>query len=167
MKRAIKKNVKTAQMKHEIEPVHKTDEVVLFQSKDGSVSLPVPVDGKTVWLTQSQMAQLFGKDKTVVARHIRNAISEGEIDPKVVYAKFAHTTRLRSVRSISRSAAKISIRPPRRRRRIFSISSRRTMASSTATSVLRPRSSSIFWNATGSCCARTARSASPITRSSR
>ena len=79
MKRAIKKNVKQVQTKHEIEPVHKTDEVVLFQSKDGAVSLPVSVDGKTVWLTQSQMAQLFGKDRTVIARHIRNAISEGEI----------------------------------------------------------------------------------------
>ena len=90
MTRAIKKNVKTAQTKHEIEPVQKTDEVVLFQSKDGAVSLPVSVDGKTVWLTQSQMAQLFGKDRTVIARHIRNAISEGEIDVATMCAKFAY-----------------------------------------------------------------------------
>ena len=93
MKRAIKRNQEAVQTKHAGKPIQKMDEVVLFQSKDGAVSLPVPVDGKTVWLTQSQMAQLFGKDKTVVARHIRNAISEGEIDPKVVCAKFAHTTR--------------------------------------------------------------------------
>ena len=90
MKRGIKKNVKTAQTKREIEPVQKTDEVVLFQSKDGAVSLPFSVDGKTVWLTQSQMAQLFGKDRTVIARHIRNAISDGEIDAATMCAKFAH-----------------------------------------------------------------------------
>ena len=88
MKRAIEKSARVSTEKCAIASVQKMDEVVLSQSKDGAVSLPVPVDGKTVWLTQSQMAQLFGKDKTVVARHIRNAISEGEIDPKVVCAKF-------------------------------------------------------------------------------
>lgn len=64
----------------------------LFKASDGSVSLPVPVENETVWLSQTQMAQLFGKDRTVIGRHIRNAINEGEIDPKVVCAKFAHTT---------------------------------------------------------------------------
>ena len=70
-------------------------EIVLFKSSDGNVSLPVPVQSDTVWLTQAQMALLFGKDRTVIGRHIRNAISEGEIDPKVVCAKFAHTRRCR------------------------------------------------------------------------
>ncbi|MCQ2392529.1 MAG: virulence RhuM family protein [Kiritimatiellae bacterium] len=68
-------------------------QLTLFQSRDGMVSLPVPTDGDTVWLSQAQMAELFGKDRTVVARHIKNAINEGEIDPNVVCANFAHTTR--------------------------------------------------------------------------
>ena len=40
-----------------------------------------------------QMAELFGKDRTVIGRHIRNAIKEGEIAPEVACAKFAHTTQ--------------------------------------------------------------------------
>lgn len=67
-----------------------TKEIVLFSSSDGVVSLPVPMDGNTVWLSQKQMAELFGKDQSVISRHIKNAISEGEIDISSNYAKFAY-----------------------------------------------------------------------------
>ena len=66
------------------------DEIVLFESRDGAVSLPVSVSADTVWLSQVQMAQLFGKDRTVIGRHIRNAISDGEIVPETMCAKIAH-----------------------------------------------------------------------------
>lgn len=66
------------------------NEIVLFESRDGAVSLPVSVESDTVWLSQAQMAQLFGKDRTVIGRHIRNAISDGEIDATTMCAKFAH-----------------------------------------------------------------------------
>ena len=64
-------------------------QLTLFQSRDGMVSLPVPTDGDTVWLSQAQMAELFGKDRSVVAKHIGNAIREGEVDPETTCAKFA------------------------------------------------------------------------------
>ena len=66
------------------------NEIVLFESRDGAVTLPVKIASETVWLTQAQIAQLFGKDRTVIGRHIRNAISDGEIDAKTMCAKFAH-----------------------------------------------------------------------------
>ena len=66
------------------------NEIVLFESRDGAVSLPVSVEADTVWLSQAQMAQLFGKDRTVIGRHIRNAISDGEIDATTMCVKFAH-----------------------------------------------------------------------------
>lgn len=66
------------------------NQIVLFQSSDGVVSLPVQLESESVWLTQAQMAQLFGKDRTVIGRHIRNAIEEGEINAKTMCAKFAH-----------------------------------------------------------------------------
>ncbi len=69
------------------------EEIILFKSKDGEIALPVSTDGDTVWLSQAQMAELFGKDRTVIGKHIKNAIEEGEIDPKVVCANFAHITR--------------------------------------------------------------------------
>lgn len=55
-------------------------EVVLFQSSDQTISLSVDFDGETAWLSQAQMAELFGKDQSVISRHIRNAFSEGEVD---------------------------------------------------------------------------------------
>ena len=66
------------------------NEIVLFEAKDGKVSLPVQLNEETVWLTQAQMAQLFNKDRTVIGRHIRNAIADGEIDSETMCAKFAH-----------------------------------------------------------------------------
>jgi len=63
-------------------------EIVLFEAKDGKVALPVQMNEETVWLTQAQMAQLFGKDRVVIGRHIRNTISDGEIDAETMCAKF-------------------------------------------------------------------------------
>lgn len=66
------------------------NEIVLFQSQDGEVSLPVPVEADTVWLTQAQMAQLFARSQSVIARHINNAFAEGEVNREVAYAKIAY-----------------------------------------------------------------------------
>ena len=68
------------------------NDIVLFETKDGSLAMPVQVKAETVWLNMAQMAALFGKDRSVVLRHVHNAIDEGEIDPKVTCAKFAQIT---------------------------------------------------------------------------
>ena len=68
------------------------NDIVLFETKDGSLAMPVQVKAETVWLNMAQMAALFGKDRSVVLRHVHNAIDEGEIDPKVTCAKFAQVT---------------------------------------------------------------------------
>ena len=54
--------------------------IVLYQTADGRTSIDVKLENETVWLTQAQMAMLFDKDQSVIARHIKNAFSEGEID---------------------------------------------------------------------------------------
>lgn len=66
-------------------------DLVLFNSEDGKVSLPVAVDKETVWLTQEQIAQLFDRDKSVISRHIKNIFSEGELEASAVVANFATT----------------------------------------------------------------------------
>ena len=66
------------------------NEIVLFRSQDGAVSLPVSVEADTVWLTQAQMAQLFGRSQPVIARHIKNAFDEGEVNRDEAYAKIAY-----------------------------------------------------------------------------
>ena len=56
--------------------------IVLYTADDGNTQLEVKLEKDTVWLTQSQMAELFEKDQSVIARHIKNAFNEGEVDEK-------------------------------------------------------------------------------------
>lgn len=65
--------------------------VVLYQTPDGSNSLEVRLDRETVWLTQKQMAELFGKDLRTVNEHLRNIFREGELEESSVVRKFRIT----------------------------------------------------------------------------
>ena len=67
-------------------------EIVLYQTADGRTSIDVKLENETVWLSKEQMAMLFERDRTVISRHIKNIFEEGELDEKVVCAKFAHIT---------------------------------------------------------------------------
>ena len=68
------------------------NEIILYRPND-TISLEVRLENETVWLTQQQIAELFERDRTVIGRHIKNFFKEGELDPKVVCANFAHTTQ--------------------------------------------------------------------------
>jgi prophage maintenance system killer protein len=54
--------------------------IVIYQTEDGQTQIDVRLENDTVWLTQAQMAELFQKDQSVVARHLNNAIKEGELE---------------------------------------------------------------------------------------
>ncbi len=54
--------------------------VVLYTAPDGKTQLDVKLENETVWLTQEQIALLFGKDRTVIVRHINNIYKEGELE---------------------------------------------------------------------------------------
>lgn len=56
-------------------------EIILYQP-DETVRLEVKLEGETVWLTQAQMSELFLRDQSVIARHIRNIFNEKELDEK-------------------------------------------------------------------------------------
>lgn len=60
----------------------KSNEIVLFETEDKSISLPVTVENETVWLSQAQMIELFGRDQSVISRHINNVFNEREVDKK-------------------------------------------------------------------------------------
>ena len=53
-------------------------QIVVYKTSDGS-ELSVRTDGKTVWMSIEQMVKLFGRDRTVLVRHINNAVKEGEL----------------------------------------------------------------------------------------
>ena len=58
------------------------NEILLFESEDKSVTLTVTVEDETVWLSQAQMIELFGRDQSVISRHINNVFKENEVDKK-------------------------------------------------------------------------------------
>lgn len=67
--------------------------VVLYTNDDGSVQMDVRIDGDTVWLTQQQIALLYGKAKSTISEHISHIFEEGELDPQVVVREFRTTTQ--------------------------------------------------------------------------
>lgn len=63
----------------------------LFISPDGELELNVPFDQDTVWLAQDQLCELFGRERSVITKHINNVFKEGELVRDAVCAKFART----------------------------------------------------------------------------
>jgi hypothetical protein len=55
------------------------DQVILFQAADGQVTLDVRLEADSIWLSQAQMAELFGCECSVISKHIGNVFREGEL----------------------------------------------------------------------------------------
>ncbi len=66
-------------------------ELIIYTTEDGKTSLDVHLDHETVWLTQKQMSELFGKDVRTVNEHLKNVFKEGELDETSVIRKFRIT----------------------------------------------------------------------------
>lgn len=66
------------------------NQIIVYQPNE-TVRLDVRLENETVWLTQEQMSLLFGRDQSVIARHINNIFNEGELSKNSVYAKNAYT----------------------------------------------------------------------------
>mgnify|MGYP002761604198 CR=1 FL=1 len=75
-----------------IQPMADDSQIVLYQP-DESISLHVKIDEafNTVWLSLDQMAELFGRDRSVIGKHVRTIFNEGELQKESVWAKFAYT----------------------------------------------------------------------------
>lgn len=63
-------------------------EIILYQNTEGNIKLDVRLEEETVWLTQDQMATLFGKAKSTVNEHIKNIYDEKELDESATMKKF-------------------------------------------------------------------------------
>ena len=71
--------------------MQKNNEIVLFETKDKSVVLPVAVENETVWLSANQMAELFDRDEKTIRKHINNVFKEEEVE------KIYNTQKMRVV----------------------------------------------------------------------
>ncbi|MBC8870451.1 MAG: virulence RhuM family protein [Planctomycetes bacterium] len=67
------------------------NQFLLYTAPDGAVKVEVFYQDETVWLTQKALAELFGVDRSVITKHLRNIFKEGELSEDSVCARFAHT----------------------------------------------------------------------------
>lgn len=70
-----------------------TGEILIYQNQDGNIKIDVRLEDETVWLTQEQMAELFGKARSTITEHIGNIFKEGELVEELVCRDFRHTTQ--------------------------------------------------------------------------
>ena len=90
-------------MANEIAPISQSDNQIvrhLYWAKskyqpNETLTLEVKIDDalNTVWLSIDQMAELFGRDKSVIGKHVRACFKEGELKKESVWAKFAYTAK--------------------------------------------------------------------------
>jgi hypothetical protein len=76
-------------------------EIIIYETQDGCKKIDVHLEDETVWLTQAQMAQLFGKGRTTITEHIQNIFKEGELDENSVCRNFRHTANDRKTYDVN------------------------------------------------------------------
>jgi hypothetical protein len=70
--------------------------IVLYQTPDGSMSFDVRLERETVWMDAHQMARLFGRDRSVIVRHVRRIYETNELDEASTCAKMHRLPRTES-----------------------------------------------------------------------
>ncbi|MBR3519795.1 MAG: cell filamentation protein Fic [Paludibacteraceae bacterium] len=65
------------------------NKIIIYQTEDGKTQIDVHLENETVWLSQSQMAELFQTDRTSIVRHINNIYKSNELDKESTCAKIA------------------------------------------------------------------------------
>lgn len=76
-------------------------EILIYQNPEGDIKIDVRLEDETVWLTQDQMATLFGKARNTITEHIRNVYEEGELEQNRTSRKFRQV-RLEGKREVER-----------------------------------------------------------------
>ncbi len=66
-------------------------EIIFYSTPHGNQSIEVVYQDETFWLSQKLLAELFGVERSVVTKHLRNIFDDKELDEDSVCAKFAHT----------------------------------------------------------------------------
>lgn len=75
--------------KHMTKELSQTGEVLIYQTPDGHTAVDVVLEQDTVWLSLQQMADLFGRDKSVISRHLKNIYETNELDRGATVVKNA------------------------------------------------------------------------------
>lgn len=78
-----------------------TDQIIIYQTDEGDAVIDVTVADESIWLTLNQIAELFGKNRSTISRHINNIFNQGELLEEATVAKNA-TVQLGGVREVER-----------------------------------------------------------------
>ena len=68
-------------------------EVIIYQTQDADISIGVLVENENIWLTQAQIATLFGTQRPAITKHLNNIYKSGELEEKVICSKMEHITQ--------------------------------------------------------------------------
>ena len=82
---------------------HNESNLLIYQNQEGKIQIDVHLENETVWLTQAQMSELFGKGRTTITEHILNIFKEGELEENSVCRNFRHTANDSENYSLSES----------------------------------------------------------------
>ena len=82
--------------------MQKNNDIVIFETEDNQVKLPVTVEDETVWLNRNQMSELFDRDVKTIGKHINNALKEELSVDNSTVAKFA-TVQIEGEREVERN----------------------------------------------------------------
>ena len=82
-----------------MEQNYQKGEIVIYTSEDGTVSLDTKLEDETIWLTQKQMAELFGVKTPAISKHLKNIFNEGELKEEVVISILETTTKHGAIKS--------------------------------------------------------------------
>lgn len=66
-------------------------EIIIYQNKEGNSEINVQLQDQTVWLTQKQIAMLFGVQRPAITKHFKNIFEEGELIDEAVSSILEHT----------------------------------------------------------------------------
>ena len=76
-------------------------QILIYQSEDGRTKLDVRLEGQTVWLSQKQLTELFGKAKGTISEHIKHIFEDEELEPEVTVRQF-RTVQTEGSREVTR-----------------------------------------------------------------
>ncbi len=67
--------------------------ILIYQNDSGNIKVDVMFEDGSVWLSQAQICEVFGKAKSTISEHIKAIFEEGELDEKVVVRNYRITTK--------------------------------------------------------------------------
>ena len=69
-------------------------EILIYQNESGNIKVDVIFEDDSIWLSQAQICEVFGKAKSTISEHIKAIFEEGELDEKVVVRNYRKTTKI-------------------------------------------------------------------------